>query len=85
MTDRVYESLVRIAASGVAILVIEQNVDRSLAIADRAYVLNRGVISFAGAPADLRDRALLHDAYFRDQPPTSRPTGQLSALDGGTP
>jgi branched-chain amino acid transport system ATP-binding protein len=47
--------LERIAARGVAILLIEQKLAISLAIAQRVYVMGQGRIVFEGAPAELRD------------------------------
>jgi ABC-type branched-subunit amino acid transport system ATPase component/ABC-type branched-subunit amino acid transport system permease subunit len=64
VAEEVYEALLRINASGVAVLLIEQNVHRALEIATIAYVLNRGRVTFAGAPGDLLDEAVLAEAYF---------------------
>jgi branched-chain amino acid transport system ATP-binding protein len=46
--------LERIAASGVAILLIEQRLTIALAISHRLYVMGQGRIVFEGTPADLR-------------------------------
>jgi branched-chain amino acid transport system ATP-binding protein len=40
--DRLYEALLRLRASGITMIVIEQDVDRALALAQHAYVLERG-------------------------------------------
>jgi branched-chain amino acid transport system ATP-binding protein len=63
-TDDVYEALEAVSESGIAILLVEQNVHRSLALASRAYVLERGRVSFDGDPAALLDEARLREAYF---------------------
>jgi branched-chain amino acid transport system ATP-binding protein len=47
--------LERIAARGVAILLIEQKLAISLAIAGRVYVMGQGRVVFEGTPAGLRD------------------------------
>ena len=47
----------RLKTEGVAVLVVEQNVETALEIADRAYVLDRGTVAFAGAAAQLREDA----------------------------
>lgn len=49
--DRVYESLRLVHAAGTALLVVEQHVDRVLELAERAVVLEHGVVAFDG-PAD---------------------------------
>jgi ABC-type branched-subunit amino acid transport system ATPase component len=64
ITGELYEVLVRVNESGVAILLIEQNVHRALEISTAAYVLNRGQVTFAGAPGELLDDKVLADAYF---------------------
>jgi branched-chain amino acid transport system ATP-binding protein len=58
----VRELLTRIAARGVAILLIEQKLAISLAIAQRVYVMGQGRVVFEGTPADLRD----NDAVRRE-------------------
>ena len=62
--DALYESLVAVNAAGTAILLVEQSVERCLRIATRAYVLDRGSISYDGEPAPLLDPAVLDAAYF---------------------
>ncbi len=42
IVDSVYEALVAIRKTGCAVLVVEQQVDRALAIADKAVLLSRG-------------------------------------------
>ena len=64
ITGELYEVLVRVNESGVAILLIEQNVHRALEISTAAYVLNRGQVTFAGAPGELLDDKVLAEAYF---------------------
>jgi branched-chain amino acid transport system ATP-binding protein len=62
--DTVYEAIARIRDSGTSVLLIEQNAHRSLSIADHAYVLDRGRITYEGSPRDLDDPQLLSAAYF---------------------
>jgi branched-chain amino acid transport system ATP-binding protein len=54
----------RISRDGLAILLVEQNVVQSLAIAQRAYVLEHGVIALAGTAAELADNPALKRSYL---------------------
>ena len=49
---------------GLAVLLVEQNVAQSLALADRAYVMENGAIRFVGTPADLLASDELRRAYL---------------------
>jgi branched-chain amino acid transport system ATP-binding protein len=49
--DSVYEGLQNINASGAAMIVVEQQVDRVLEIADRAVILEHGTVAYSGAPS----------------------------------
>jgi branched-chain amino acid transport system ATP-binding protein len=53
-----------INATGVAVLLVEQNVAMALQLARRAYVLNEGRIVAEGSPSELVDRDDLNRAYF---------------------
>ncbi|MEP7068057.1 MAG: ABC transporter ATP-binding protein [Usitatibacter sp.] len=55
----VMKAVERLRDEGVAVLLVEQNVETALGVADRAYVLDRGAVVFAGAAGDLRDDAAL--------------------------
>jgi len=62
--DALYEALVKIRDRGVAVVLIEQNVHRSLTVADRVYVLERGRVSYSGDPGPLTDEDTLNGFYF---------------------
>ena len=51
----------RLKREGLTILLAEQGVDFSLALADRVYVLEKGAVRFAGRAAELRDNPRLRD------------------------
>jgi branched-chain amino acid transport system ATP-binding protein len=55
VVDRLYQALASVHQLGVAMLVIEQNVERGLALADRAYVLEKGRVALHGPPSTIRD------------------------------
>jgi branched-chain amino acid transport system ATP-binding protein len=52
-THAVFSTLARLAAGGLAVLLVEQNARASLDIARRAYILERGTVSLAGNAAEL--------------------------------
>jgi branched-chain amino acid transport system ATP-binding protein len=61
--DDLYRILPTIRASGVAIMLVEQDITRSLGIADRFYCLLEGRVTLAGRPGDTtRETVVKH--YF---------------------
>jgi branched-chain amino acid transport system ATP-binding protein len=62
--DEIYEAIEQIRSWQISIVLIEQNTYRALRVADRAYVLERGRVSFVGAPEALVNEQVLRDAYF---------------------
>jgi branched-chain amino acid transport system ATP-binding protein len=55
----------QVAAQGVGVLLIEQFTTMALAVAEQAYVLERGRVAYAGTAKDLRDSPeILHDSYL---------------------
>jgi branched-chain amino acid transport system ATP-binding protein len=52
--DEVFDALARIGAQGVSILLVEQDVERALGLATRAYLLVEGRVVAEGLSADLR-------------------------------
>jgi len=55
LTENVFDSLDILNKQGMTILVVEQNVTKTLAVTDRGYVLENGKIELQGASADLAD------------------------------
>jgi len=53
VSGRIFEVVREIAASGIAILLVEQNVHRALQVAGRGYVLELGRIVLQGSSAEL--------------------------------
>ena len=49
---------------GTAVILVEQQIDLALDVADRAYFLERGAVQFEGVAADLRGRTDLLRAVF---------------------
>jgi len=55
VVDHLREQIARLKREGLTILLAEQNVDFSLALAERVYVLEKGAIRFSGPAERLRD------------------------------
>jgi branched-chain amino acid transport system ATP-binding protein len=62
--NKSFELISRIHADGVTILVVEQNANMALAIADRGYVLQVGEIVLSGRATELRDNPDMRKAYL---------------------
>ena len=60
VVDKIFEFLGQIAASGTALLLVEQYVSRALALADVVYLLNKGSVVFTGKPQDIADDLFMH-------------------------
>ena len=61
VVESMLEQVSRLKREGLTILLAEQGVDFSLALADRVYVLEKGAVRFAGAAAELRNNPRLRD------------------------
>ena len=64
LVERNFEIIKQVHEAGVAILVVEQNANVSLSIADRGYVLSTGRLVLEGAAADLIAHEDLRKAYL---------------------
>jgi branched-chain amino acid transport system ATP-binding protein len=53
MQDDVFDRIVSVNQAGVSVLMVEQNVQRCLEIAHRAYVLDQGRNAYTGTGAEL--------------------------------
>jgi branched-chain amino acid transport system ATP-binding protein len=81
IVDEIFEMLGELREWGIAMVLIEQNVYRSLGVADRVYVVERGRISFSGSPAELRRNETLQEAYFGTR--GRRAAGTAAQPEGG--
>jgi branched-chain amino acid transport system ATP-binding protein len=57
LVDLIFESLAKAKAQGITVVLIEQYVDRALALADHAVILRRGERVWSGSAADARAEA----------------------------
>jgi len=64
LVERSFEIIAQVHESGVAMLIVEQNANVSLSIADRGYVLSTGRLVLEGKAADLREDEGLRKAYL---------------------
>ena len=65
VVEQIFDLVKQIRDTGIAVLLVEQNATRSLEIADRAYVLERGDIVMQGTPEELnRQGEQLRRAYI---------------------
>ncbi len=62
VVDEIFEFLAKLRDGGAALVLVEQYVNRALALADQVYLLNRGEIVFSGSP-DQVDEATLFEQY----------------------
>lgn len=62
--DRVLELIAEVNRQGTAIFMVEQNARAALAIANRGYVLQNGVMALAGTAAELLNNPLVEAAYL---------------------
>ncbi len=60
----VFSAIERIRRQGITVLLVEQNVSKALAIADRAYVLENGRVVLQGTGAELLTRPDIKRAYL---------------------
>lgn len=64
LVDQIFEIILELHASGTTILLVEQNAQMALSVADRAYVLETGGISMSGNAADLLADDNVRKAYL---------------------
>jgi branched-chain amino acid transport system ATP-binding protein len=64
MVETVFQVIEQIAKQGMTILLVEQNAQRALSIADRAYVMESGLITIAGTGEELLHDPRISKAYL---------------------
>lgn len=62
--DLIFDVLVEIRKAGTTILLVEQNVDRSLNLADYAYILQTGEVVLEGKGKDLVENEMVRHAFL---------------------
>ncbi|MDZ4189301.1 MAG: ABC transporter ATP-binding protein [Hydrogenophaga sp.] len=64
MVDKIFEVVRDVSAQGVTVLLVEQNAQRALQIADRGYVMDSGEITMTGSGKDLLVDPKVKEAYL---------------------
>ena len=64
LVERSFEIIEQVHESGVAMLIVEQNANVSLSIADRGYVLSTGRLVLSGPAGELSENEDLRKAYL---------------------
>ena len=78
LVREIFAAIERLRAQGVTVLLVEQMAAQALALADRAYVLDRGRITLEGPAREVRENPAVMDAYLGRR-------GARSRLEGGAP
>ena len=64
IVEMVFDLVKRIRATGVTVLIVEQNVQQVLRVVDRAYLLKAGSIRASGPAAELLASDSIREAYL---------------------
>ena len=64
LVDQVFDIIKQLRDDGTTILLVEQNAGKSLAISDRAYVLENGSIVLTGTGEELAQSEMVRKAYL---------------------
>jgi branched-chain amino acid transport system ATP-binding protein len=64
VTDACFAKIKEIHSMGTAVLLVEQNVSRALALVQRAYVLESGRVIMHGSSAELANNRQVQAAYL---------------------
>ena len=64
LVTKILDTIVAINATGVSILLVEQNLRRALAISHRAYVIQTGRMVLEGSGQELLESELVKQAYL---------------------
>jgi branched-chain amino acid transport system ATP-binding protein len=64
LVEEIFGLVAQLRETGVTLLLVEQNVERTLEIADRVYLMNTGLVEFEGTAGELRQRVDIASAYL---------------------
>jgi branched-chain amino acid transport system ATP-binding protein len=81
VVDEIYEAITRLAAEGLATLIVEQYIKRILPLAETVYAMSRGEITVSGAAGDVEIADLVQGYLAADGPGAYGP-GAGGSSDG---
>ena len=64
LVEQIFEIIQKLHGSGTTILLVEQNAQMALSVADRAYVMETGIISLSGTGKELAESDQVRKAYL---------------------
>lgn len=64
LVSKVFDALKELRERGITILLVEQNLEASIVIADRGYLLDNGRVAFQGKPEEFQANKALKEAYL---------------------
>ena len=67
MVDKIFEVVKEVYDQGMTVLLVEQNASRALALADRGYVMDSGLITMSGKGSEMLDDPKVRAAYLGER------------------
>jgi len=64
MVDKIFEVVKSVYDAGMTVMLVEQNASRALALADRGYVMDSGLITMSGKGCEMLDDPKVRAAYL---------------------
>ena len=64
MVDKIFEVVKDVYSQGVTVLLVEQNASRALALANRGYVMESGIVTLTGKGEDMLNDPRVRAAYL---------------------
>jgi branched-chain amino acid transport system ATP-binding protein len=83
LVDSVFDMVSQLHQEGTTILLVEQNVRRTLQIVDRAYLLVTGRVEASGRPSELQELVDIESAYLGGRAHRTPAPGSESAPSAG--
>jgi branched-chain amino acid transport system ATP-binding protein len=83
VVDRIFQFMTEISNTGTALLMVEQYVNRAIAMSQQVYVLSHGEITFSGTSDESRDQDIFGQ-YFDIDVGGHQPDGRTRPVSDGT-